>query len=115
MRQAGGSTVCGFDVAVNTRTKDEQGEFIANFYNCGAWGKLGENCGKFLHKGERVALTGDLTLRPYVDKKGQNRVSPQIYVTDVEFFFEKKDKAQGEAAPAQNNQAKGESEDDLPF
>lgn len=99
IREISGSTVCNFRVAATTRRKDENGEYISNFYNVDVWRALGENCSKYLHKGDRVAIVGELVLRSYVDTKGQQRYSLDLSASDVEFLTEKREET---AAPTYN-------------
>lgn len=40
---------------------------------------------EYLHKGDKVAITGKLFVRKY-EKNGENRVNPQITVEELEFI-----------------------------
>lgn len=124
VRDSNGVNICNFSVAADTRSKDANGDYITNFYRVSAWRQMGDNCAKYLHKGDRVAVIGELVLRSYVDKNGQNRSSLDIPSADsVEFLTEKRD-AQPAAAPAPAAQAPAVppvtlplagADDDLPF
>ena len=99
------------------KDKNNEGKFITNFYRCTAWRGLGDTCAKFLHKGDRVGIVGDLVFQTYTDTKGQERAAMQVTVTDVEFMS---DKRSTESKPSQTSQpthpaASQEEEDDLPF
>ncbi len=61
-REVGNSSVTNFTVAVNEHWKDTEGEHQERtlWYNISAWGKLGENCTKHLHKGRKVYVEGQL-------------------------------------------------------
>lgn len=77
---------------------------------------------KYLHKGDRVSIVGDLVLQSYVDTKGQERYSMQVSITDIEFLSAKRsnDEPQQSQASRANSQPTAaavtdDNEDDLPF
>lgn len=91
-----------FSLASDTRNKDADGNTMTNFYRVSAWRGLGDTCAKYLHKGDRIAIMGDLLFRTYMDKNQQERAAMQVTLTDVEFL---NDKPRGEAAaPAKSQQ-----------
>ena len=75
-----------FSVASDTRNKDGDGNVLTNFYRISAWRGLGDTCAKYLHKGDRVCVIGDLLFRTYRDKNGQERAAMQVTMSDVEFL-----------------------------
>ena len=80
-----GKTVCGFTVAVNRRKKIEvQPE--ADFFRVSAWDALGENCGKYLAKGRKVAVVGAVSVRTYDTQNGEHRASMEVQAQEVEFL-----------------------------
>ena len=89
-----------FSLASDTRNKDAEGNPVTNFYRVSAWRGLGDTCAKFLHKGDRIAIMGDLLFRIYKDKNGQERAAMQVTLTDVEFLNDKS-RSDG-AAPAKS-------------
>jgi len=97
-REAAGSPVTTFTLACDTRTKDGNGGTITNFYRCSVWRGLGDTCAKYLHKGDKLEIVGDLCLRSYVDTKGVQRSSLDVTVGDVSFNFPKREETG--AAPA---------------
>ena len=104
-----------FSVACNTRKKDAQGKPIANFFRVTAWRALGEVCAKYLHKGDKVCVHGDLLVQEYVDRQGTTRTSLQVTASEIEFCTVR---SQAEKAP-QNSGAPTvdatAAEDELPF
>lgn len=76
---------------------------------------------KYLHKGDRVSIIGDLVLQSYVDTKGQERYSMQVSITDIEFLSAKRSKdepqqSQASRASSQPVRTAAEEDDDtLPF
>ena len=81
----GGQQVCKFGIGSNNKRRDEQNNHMTNFYNCTVWGKTGETIAKFFKKGQRIMVSGDLTIRDYVDKSGNTRTSVDIDVRDWDF------------------------------
>ena len=89
-RQVGDKTVCNFTVAVNRRKKIE-GQPEADFFRVSAWGKLGENCQKYLAKGRKCAVTGAVSVHPFLNKEGQPAATLELFADDVEFLSPKED------------------------
>ncbi len=82
-----GTSVCGFTVAVNRRTRrDAQNQPEADFFRVSAWRQLGENCAKYLAKGRQVAVTGSVSVRTYQSAEGETRASLEVNADDVEFL-----------------------------
>lgn len=51
--------------------------------NCSLWGKRGESLNPYLLKGNQVAITGEITLRKYTTKDGQNGQSLECRLSNV--------------------------------
>lgn len=81
-----GTSVCTFSIAVNRRFSNQAGERVTDFFNIVAWRALGENCAKYLAKGRKVAVCGELQSRNYDDKDGNKRYVTEIIADDVEFL-----------------------------
>ena len=84
LSQVNNADCASFTLACDTRTRDANGEILTNFYRCSAWRRLSEICMQYLHKGDKVTVAGDLSLRPYKDKNGLERIAVQLNVTDLE-------------------------------
>src|SRR5271156_4711948 len=65
-------------VAVNGFGKPSRGGDSADFYRVEAWGKLAELAGKYLEKGNQVAVSGRLLFDRFTDQQGKNRVVPVV-------------------------------------
>lgn len=87
-----GVSVCSFTVAVARRFKAD-GQTVTDFYRCNAWRQLGEQCQKFLTKGRKVAVVGELQPHPYTAKDGTTRVSLDVSADEVEFLSNKSENA----------------------
>lgn len=68
------TAVCRFDVATNDGYGDKQ---ETNWHRCVTFGKLAENCDRYLAKGRKVAVEGQIKYGKY-EKDGRT-----IYTTDV--------------------------------
>lgn len=80
-----GKSVCTFTVAVNRRKKVE-GQPDADFFRVSAWDQLGENCGKYLQKGKKVAVVGSVSVHPFMTQDGKPGASLEINASEVEFL-----------------------------
>lgn len=109
---ASGASVCRFSIAVNRRVS---GNKETDFYNVTAWRALGENCAKFIKKGSKVAICGDIQIRNYEDKEGNKRTSVEVTATDVEFCDRKSDDPSSSYDQTSNVEMKPIADDSLPF
>lgn len=81
-----GVSVCSFSVAVTRRYAQAGGERQTDYFRVNAWRQLGETCQKFLAKGRKVAVVGELQARTYETKEGATRISLDISADEVEFL-----------------------------
>lgn len=93
-----------FTVAVNRRDKDAQ------FFRVTAWRGLADTCSKFIEKGKKVAVIGELELRQYEGRDGTMKASLEITASDVEFLSPK-----AQTEPPTETPAGFTEVDDLPF
>lgn len=111
MRQtANGKNVCTFTVAVNRRFKDANGNAVTDFFSVIAWKQLAELCGRYLDKGRKCCVIGELQTRDYTDKNGVKRYVTEIIAEQVEFL----------SAPTQTKAPEPDgwqdvTDEDLPF
>ena len=76
--------IASFSIACERKIKRE-GEPEADFFDCVAFGAKAEFIGKYLKKGSRVFLEGDLRNDNYVNKEGIKVYRNRVYVETVEF------------------------------
>ena len=91
---ASGTAVCRFAIAVSRDYASADGSRETDFFNITVWSKQAENCGKYLKKGNKVAVVARLQNRSYEDKDGVKRYVTDIIASEVEFLTPKG--AQGE-------------------
>ena len=77
-----GTSVTSFTIAVNRRGQDKQ----TDFFRINAWRGLADTCAKFLAKGRKVAVVGELQARIYEAKDGKTKVSLDVQADEVEFL-----------------------------
>lgn len=100
---SGGKAFARFILAVN-RIGGE-----ADFISVKVWGKVAENCAKFIGKGSLVAVSGRIETGSY-EKDGQTIYTTDVVAHNVHFLDSKKDKVDdpfGEKIEL--------NDDDLPF
>ena len=83
-----GVSVCSFTIAVDRRFS-QGGEKQTDYFRVNVWRKLGETCQKYLTKGKKVAVVGELQARTYQDKAGNTKLSLDVQADEVEFLTPK--------------------------
>ena len=106
-----GASVCKFSIAVNRRFADAEGNRQTDFFNIVAWRALGENCGKFLKKGSKVGVVGEIQTRNY-EQDGVKKYFTEIIADEVEFLSPKN--AGGESGEGDSGM-QPVADDNLPF
>lgn len=78
-----GKAVCNFTIAINGYND------TVDFIPVVVWGTQAENCAKYLTKGSKVAVVGELKSRSYEDKDGNKRSVLEVVASEVEFLTPK--------------------------
>jgi single-strand DNA-binding protein len=124
-----GTALCSLRIAVNTRRKDESGQWTdkPNYFDVSVWGAQGESCAQYLAKGRPVAIDGRLEWREWEATDGSGkRQAVEIVADNVQFLGSRNDGdgggGSGQFVPAgasQSNAADFPSQptgdDDIPF
>ena len=71
----GGKSVSRYTLAVDRNNSSDDS---ADFISCVTFGKSAEFVEKYLHKGDKVAVSGRISTGKYTNKDGQ-----EVYTTDV--------------------------------
>ena len=85
------SSVCNFRIAVQRDYANAEGKRDSDFFDIKVFGKRGENVAKYLKKGNRVGIVGNLQNRTYEDADGIKRTITEIIANEVEFLTPKKE------------------------
>ena len=111
-----GVTVCSFTIAVNRRFSSQSGEKHTDFFRINAWRQMGDACARYLSKGKKVAVSGELQARTYTAKDGTTRISLDVQADEIEFLSPK---GSGETAKVEESKDPENwpdmSSDDIPF
>lgn len=125
-----GTAVCKLRLAVNSRRKDQSGNWIdkPNYFDVTVWGAQGENCANYLAKGRPVAVEGRLDWHDWEDQGGNKRQAVEVIANTVQFLGYKDgagSNGNGSGAQAETGDFEpelepvgagaGASEDDIPF
>ena len=115
-----GVAVCRFAIAVSRDYANADGTRETDFFNITVWRGRAENCGKYLKKGNKVAIVGSLQNRSYEDKDGIKRNVTDVVANEVEFLTPKNAQSEDDDAPvvsAKRERPQLEAIDDnqLPF
>ena len=113
-----GATVANFSVASTRKVKDEK---ITTWVRCALWGKRGEALCRYLTKGTRVAVAGELSTREH---DGKTHLELEVFGVDLLGGGERSD---GRADPAPRDNPRpaprpapvddygADDQEDLPF
>lgn len=110
---ATGVSVTKFTLAVNRRFS-QNGDKVTDFFDVTAWRQLAENCQKYLSKGRKVAVLGELHKDTFQGRDGTDKTKIYVQADDVEFLPSSKD---GAAQEKKKDEVSFEDvqSDDIPF
>ncbi len=80
-----GISYCRFTLAVPKRFSSS-GEREAEFINIVVWRGQAENCNKYLKKGSKAAIVGNIQTRSYDAQDGSKRYVTEVVAEEVEFL-----------------------------
>jgi single-strand DNA-binding protein len=122
---SGGTAVCKLRLAVNTRRKDETGQWTdkPNYFDVTVWGNQAESCSQYLSKGRPVAIDGRLEWREWDATDGSGKRQAVEVVADSVQFLGSRGDGGGDAPQFVPAGAAGENadfpsssaDDDIPF
>ena len=96
---ASGTTFARYSIAVDRKFKKE-GEPEADFFNLVSFGKQAEFVERYLKKGTKIVVSGEIQNNNYTNKDGQKVYDTRIMVRDVEFA---ESKNSGEKTESKND------------
>ncbi len=111
-----GTAVANFTMATNETWKGKDGEKKekTEWHRVVAWGKIAENMGEYVNKGDRLYIEGRIQTNEWEDKEGSKRETKEINVMDYVFLSNKNERPKKEEqkdAPLANT----EDESNIPF
>ena len=110
-----GVAVCRFAIAVSRRYSNSDGERETDFLNIVVWRSLGENCHKFLKKGSKVGVVGNIQSRSYDAADGTKRYVTEIVAEEVEFLSTRNADERGSGDNQEVAKLQPIDDDGLPF
>ena len=97
---SGGTPFTMFTLAVNRRFTNAQGVREADFINIVTWRQTAELCARYLSKGRKVCVVGQIQSRSYDAQDGTKRYVTEVVADEVEFLGSREDGG----APRQRNE-----------
>ena len=90
---AGGMTICKLSLATSSRRKGPDGEYSdhTEWHRVAVFGKTAESVGKYLKKGSKVYIEGEIRTQKWTHKDGADRWSTEIVANVVRFLDSKSD------------------------
>lgn len=108
-----GVNVCSFSVAVNRKGKAEG----TDYFRVTCWRGLADIAGKYLSKGKKVAVIGQVSIGSYKDRNGEVHHSLEVVADDIEMLSPRDnyEQQEREAIQAEQPGMVPVSTEDLPF
>jgi single-strand DNA-binding protein len=111
----GGRSVINFDVAVNERFKDKNGQKQerTSYVRCAMW-RENTTLAQYITKGTKLYVEGSPDADAYVNKEGKAVGNLKINVREIEFLGSAK-KSEPGSGPSSEDALAPSTNDDLPF
>lgn len=90
LKENGDMKILHFNIAVQRRFKNKDGEYESDFFRVSSFGKTAEFINKFCSKGSKILVEGRLQNNNYTDAEGKMQYTNAIIVENVEFVGAKK-------------------------
>ena len=113
-----GKTVVTFPLAVSRK---RQGSESAAWFSCSVSGTTAQYAKKYLHKGNRVLVIGELEVSSYVSQNGEKRCSLNVWVSDLQNVSSRQDSSEDGGSKVSSSsqsfasQPELDEDSDLPF
>jgi single-strand DNA-binding protein len=113
----GGNSVATFSMATSKKYKSKTGESVTDtqWHNIEVFGVRAEVVGKYLSKGKKVAVEGELRTNTWDGEDGKKNYKTVIRLTNFEFLSAANDAGASDTPSAGATGSNPNNEDDLPF
>lgn len=107
--------VCSFSLAVDHERKEKDGTRKSEFIDIQCWAQTAELCAKYLSKGRKVCVVGEIRINAYIANDGIKRRKAYIEANYVEFLDSKR--SSDEPMPQELDDAgfSAITDEDMPF
>lgn len=116
-----GTEIAKGTLAVSRSYKNSEGVYETDFINFTCYGNVGKTLNQYCHKGDLIALRGNIRTDSYTDKEGNKRYTTYVVVEKVAFLStkpkeDKKETEENQKDPFEEfNNEVVINESDLPF
>lgn len=80
-----GIAVCKFSLAVRRARANAEGNHETDFFSCTAWRGLAETICRYVQKGDKLGVVGEVQFRKYQDRQGVERIATNVIVQEIDF------------------------------
>jgi single-strand DNA-binding protein len=112
-----GESILAFSVAVSSGFGDKK---QTTWANCSLFGKRAESLQQYVQKGQTVGVSGEVTMRPWTDKNGNERHTLEVRVNDLTLLGSRPSETSASAVPqsesnGQSSDMPDDYDDSIPF
>ena len=112
-----GDAVGNFPLATNKRWKDRNGEQQerTEWHRIVCWRDQAENAAKYLTKGKKVYVEGEIQTRSWETDDGEKRYTTEVVARIIQFLDPPKEGSSGGGGGGRSSAPPPPDDDDLPF
>lgn len=112
-----GTAVAKFSIATTDKWSDKSGEKQerTEWHRIIAWGRLGEICSEYLHKGMSVYIEGRIQTREWTDSEGAKRQVKEIVANVMQMLGNKGRDQRSEDRGQTTEDREPVPKEDIPF
>lgn len=114
-----GDNIVSISLATSQKYTDKTGQQVENveWHNIVFFKKLADICSKYVTKGSKIYVEGQLKTEKYTDKAGMERYTTKIIAREMQMLGSKKEESDQGASAEQYKKAQEtfEFDDQLPF
>lgn len=107
--------MCSFSLAVNRTQKDNQGNYITDWFNVEFWNKQSEILQEYTKKGSQISVLGSIQIQKW-EKDGQKQTAIKVIGSSFQLLDSKKENnfSNTNTKPVNDFKQIDEFEDDIP-
>ncbi len=107
-KEVGSSIVAKFNVAVNRPTKDDQGNYLTDWFPCEFWGKQAEVAREYVKKGTLLSVVGSGRIEKW-EQNGEKKSRFLIHGDSFQLLSSKSEMSGGGSAPVSSSAPKAKT------